>query len=121
MTPGELLQDLRDIQLPAPPGSTGSSGFAFEPLFLLGLTVLLFVAISIRRRRRWKAQARALLSDLEQEADVGAHWSRLVSLAGAVSRQTRATLPDCVYLPVDRVGPDAIAEVDRYVRASLQK
>ncbi len=122
MTPEELLKDLRDIHLPVPPQDVARFDIAFEPFVVVGILVLIAVIIAYRRRRLWRAQARARLEEVEREPNSAERWSRLIRLAAAASRRSRAgPPPDCVYLPVERVGPDDVAKVQQFVRAALRQ
>lgn len=122
MTPEELLKDLRDIHLPAPPHEVARFDIAVEPFVVVGILVLIAAVIAYRRRRLWRAQARAYLEEVEREPESEKRWSHLVRLAAAASRRSRAgSPPDCVYLPIERVGPDEVAEVQQFVRAALRQ
>lgn len=122
MTPEELLKDLRDIHLPAPPREVAAFDIAVEPFIVVGVILLAAVVVAYRRRCLWRAEARAHLREVERAPASAETWSRLVALAAATSRRSRAgPPPDCVYLPVERIGPDEVAEVQRFVRAALRR
>lgn len=122
MTPEELLQDLRDIHLPAPPQDVARFDIAFEPFVVVALLVLIAAIIAYHRRYRWRAQARARLHEIEREPATAQNWLRLVELTAAASRRSRTgPPPDCVYLPVERVGPDDVAELGQFVRTALRQ
>ncbi|MDJ0981961.1 MAG: DUF4381 family protein [Kiloniellales bacterium] len=120
MTPEELLRDLRDIHLPVVSG--GGSGFelAIEPFLILAALLLLLGAVSLRRRRLWRHQARAQLRRIDDTAAPVEQWPQLLELVRQTARLSRARPPDCVYLPMARIGSAEIALTRRYLRDSLR-
>ena len=120
MTPEELLRDLRDIHLPE---AAGGSGFeiAFEPFLFLLAGLLLLAALAWRRARLWRRQARDRLRRIDGAASPREQWPQLLALARQVGRLSRgAAPPDCAYLPPERVGPEEVADLRRYLRDCLR-
>ncbi len=120
MTPDELLRDLRDIHLPESPGGGGGFELAVEPFLILAIVLLLLAVASWRRRRLWRRQVGARLRRIDRGAAPVEQWLQLLELVRQTGRLSRARPPDCVYLPMTRVGPDEIAQTRRYLRDSLR-
>lgn len=121
MTPDELLQDLRDIHLPEAPHEAWGLGFALEPFAILAGVLVILTVLALRRRRLWRRQARARLREIEREAGPEEQWRGLLELLKQTGRRVRAAPPpDCVFRPLERVGPAEIETVRSYLRATLR-
>lgn len=121
MTPEDVLQDLRDIQLPDAPDSGLGTGFAPEPFLVLAALLLGIAALRWVRRTRWRRQARRRLRQIAREPDTSARWSAMIELLRRLAPICgTGKLPDIVFLPPERIGEPEAAALREHLRRRLE-
>ena len=85
MSPEEILQDLRDVETPAPVSDALPAVFSPWPFYVLAAIIAVLVLVWWRRSRRWRRQAAARLAAMP--SDPQARWAALVALTRQVARR----------------------------------
>ena len=105
-----MLEQLRDIHLPADLGAAAPTALAAWPFLVLAGIAGVILAAHVWRARRRRQRARTELADILRVEDRAAQWSMLLAFAAGLSRRARRplTLPPCAYRH-----PDTVSDTER--------
>ena len=122
MTPAEILQDLRDIQLPDTQRTAEGFEFALGPFAALAVLLLIFISVQWLRRQRWRKEARKRLDAIARETVLAQQWISLVHLLQRIAPHTDAkTPPSSIFLPPERITDDDVTTLREHIRELVRR
>lgn len=122
MTPAEILQDLRDIQLPDTQRTAEGFEFALGPFVALAVLLLIVISVQWLRRQRWRKEARKRLDAIAREPTPAQQWAGLLDLLRRVAPHTNAKLPpSSIFLPPGRITDDDVTTLREHIRDLVRR
>ena len=110
MNENDVLNQLRDIHLPADLGSAVPVAFAGWPFAMLAVVILAILAVRYWRRNRWRRNAKAEFARIVEVRDQDTQWSMLLAFAASLSDRARrpVALPNLAFRR-----PETVSETER--------
>ena len=123
MNEEQVLEQLRDIHVPAALERTVNTDFALWPFAVLALIVSLILLTRLWNGGRWRRHAKAELCQILSNDNQETQWSQLLKFATDLSARSGRplTLPEAAFMPPDTLSEQQKTDFVKFLNAQLER